>query len=444
MEESGNYSPLHQLRIMSRILLVNPWIYDFAAYDFGIRPVGLLRIGAHLRAGGAQLHLLDCLAGCARRKDAYGFSKIRKEKIEKPDALVKTARPFYRYGISIAQFRSELEHLPPVDEIFITSGMTYWYPGVQLAIALVKERYPRVSVVLGGIYATLCYEHAVAASGADRVWRGDYLSESGTPGENLHPAYDLLENRDILPLRLTRGCPFKCSYCASSLLAPSFGMRAADSLFDEISYYHKSFGTRTFVFYDDALAYRSEEGIKKLLRMVVRSGMDLVFHTPNGIHARFVDRELADLFKKAHFEQLRLSLETANEGAQISTGGKVTNSDLSSAVENLHKAGFGVDDIGVYLMIGAPWLVFERTARDIEFVHSLGAKAMLASYSPIPGTEDYSELVRKGIMRNDTDPLWHNKTIFPELLGESYMERAREIRLWTSRLNRGHHTQLPE
>ncbi|MFC1590126.1 hypothetical protein ACFL42_01385 [Candidatus Omnitrophota bacterium] len=26
----------------------NPWIYDFAAHDFGMRPLGLLRIGEAL------------------------------------------------------------------------------------------------------------------------------------------------------------------------------------------------------------------------------------------------------------------------------------------------------------------------------------------------------------------------------------------------------------
>ena len=29
-----------------KILLVNPWIYDFAAYDLWVKPLGLLYIGA--------------------------------------------------------------------------------------------------------------------------------------------------------------------------------------------------------------------------------------------------------------------------------------------------------------------------------------------------------------------------------------------------------------
>jgi len=28
-----------------RILLINPWIYDFAAYDLWVKPLGLLSLG---------------------------------------------------------------------------------------------------------------------------------------------------------------------------------------------------------------------------------------------------------------------------------------------------------------------------------------------------------------------------------------------------------------
>jgi hypothetical protein len=31
-----------------RILLVNPWIYDFAAFNFWLRPLGLLMVAEYL------------------------------------------------------------------------------------------------------------------------------------------------------------------------------------------------------------------------------------------------------------------------------------------------------------------------------------------------------------------------------------------------------------
>ena len=61
---------------------------------------------------------------------------------------------------------------------------------------------------------------------------------------------------------------------------------------------------------------------------------------------------------------------------------------------------------------------------------------MLASYSPIPGTMDYKMLIKTGVIENNMDPLWHNKTIFPRLLKPSYIEKIQEIRRFTSNLNK--------
>jgi hypothetical protein len=43
------------------ILLINPWITDFAVYNFWIRPLGLLCIASLLRANGFRVTLIDCL-----------------------------------------------------------------------------------------------------------------------------------------------------------------------------------------------------------------------------------------------------------------------------------------------------------------------------------------------------------------------------------------------
>ena len=43
-----------------RLLLLNPPIYDFSAYDFWLKPYGLLRVAGYLRRQ-AELHLFDYL-----------------------------------------------------------------------------------------------------------------------------------------------------------------------------------------------------------------------------------------------------------------------------------------------------------------------------------------------------------------------------------------------
>jgi hypothetical protein len=43
------------------ILLINPWITDFAAYNFWIKPLGLLHIASLLRENGFRVTLIDCI-----------------------------------------------------------------------------------------------------------------------------------------------------------------------------------------------------------------------------------------------------------------------------------------------------------------------------------------------------------------------------------------------
>ena len=153
------------------ILLINPWTYDFAAYDFWAKPLGLLYIAGLLRKNGYRIHFIDCLniyhpemeglSGIKRpTRRTFGSGHFNKEQVKKPPGLEEITRKYSRYGITPEIFREEVKKMPSPAAILVTSIMTYWYPGVILAIEIVKEIYPSVPVILGGIYATLCQGHA--------------------------------------------------------------------------------------------------------------------------------------------------------------------------------------------------------------------------------------------------------------------------------------------
>ena len=154
------------------LLLINPWIYDFAAYDFFARPLGLLYLAGWLRARGYAVHFLDCLGAPHARTGPFGTGRYPKEIMPPPAALEGITRRYGRYGISEAAFRERLARVPTPAAILVTSLMTYWHPGVAAAIGLARERFPEAPVILGGIYASLCPEHAQKYSGAHRVVAG--------------------------------------------------------------------------------------------------------------------------------------------------------------------------------------------------------------------------------------------------------------------------------
>ncbi len=154
------------------LLLINPWIYDFAAYDFFAQPLGLLYLAGLLESRGFEVNLLDCLGTPPKRSGPFGTGRYPKEVLPTPPSLQDIPRRYGRYGISPAQFQAQLSRLRQPGAILVTSLMTYWYPGVVEAIRQVRLRFPGTPVILGGIYATLCPEHARRHSGADLVVTG--------------------------------------------------------------------------------------------------------------------------------------------------------------------------------------------------------------------------------------------------------------------------------
>ncbi|UCE08275.1 MAG: radical SAM protein, partial [bacterium] len=134
------------------VLLINPWIYDFAAYDFWIKPVGLLSIGYYLEKYGYQTYLIDCLDrfhpfNPVVKNKKYGTGKFIRTPVEKPEILKHVPRKYCRYGMPIESFLKALSQIPEPDVILVTSWMTYWYQGPQFAIKILKEKFPHLPIV---------------------------------------------------------------------------------------------------------------------------------------------------------------------------------------------------------------------------------------------------------------------------------------------------------
>ena len=108
-----------------KVLAINPWIYDFAAYDFWLKPYGFLVILSYLKNAGVDVTYVDCLNKKTSR-DSFGRGKIHSEIIDKPEVLVNIPRYFKRYGTTPAQLQEELAVQKP-DYILITSSMTYFH-----------------------------------------------------------------------------------------------------------------------------------------------------------------------------------------------------------------------------------------------------------------------------------------------------------------------------
>lgn len=463
------------------VLLLNPPIYDFAAYDMFLKPLGLLYLASFLHKAGYEVRLLDALDrrhpalerrfGPAHVK-ANGTGKFYSEVVKKPACLREIPRVYRRYGLPAEMMRESLQELAMADKppaVLVSSMMTYWYPGVMESIRLVREVLPEAAVGLGGVYARLMPWHARRVSGADRVF------EAGGFGEVLNwlndltgkrrdyaalqenfcswpaPAYDLYRRLDYLTLITSVGCPYHCEYCASRDLYPRLEQLEPDAFMTQLQALLPLLERRTepdealnVAFMDDALLARPARHIVPILERILRMGRPIRFYTPNGLHCRFVTPEAAELMYQAGFRMVRLSYEASDEADrwQRASDGKVHDREFQTAVENLSSAGFRPADLEAYILTGLPTQTMQEIEGSAEAVHRAGLRIRICQYTPIPGTKLFEESCGRHGLDPD-EPLLHNNSIMPVLVQDADYAAFQAFKSRVNAMNDALDTAIP-
>ena len=185
-------------------------------------PMGLLRIGAHLKQKGHNVRLVDgavvpnyYLAKCSIKDvyQGYPFVDYRPcgsaEQYEREGML----KPVRYFGKPLAAIKKEMYEAfggQQPDQIWVGSHLTYYYETSWELVAIAKEMFPKATVLLGGIYPTLAPEHA-SRSGADIVYKGEIPDLEG-----VMPDYSLLDyDSNIKMFKSSRGCKVNppCAFC---------------------------------------------------------------------------------------------------------------------------------------------------------------------------------------------------------------------------------------
>ncbi len=286
--------------------------------------------------------------------------------------------------------------------------MTYWYGGLCEIIEDLRRLQPQAAIVLGGVYATLLPSHAQSL-GADLVVQGSELAPllrllAIVPANA--PPYWNGSLRQVGVMKLTEGCPFRCTYCAVPLTAPDFSFRPVNECLEEVRGLVR-LGARDVAFYDDALLFKSGDCLAPFLRSVIAEKIELSFHTPNALNARFITPEIAALMVRAGFASFFIGLENGANEWQQSTGGKLTREEFTDAVAVLRSAG--AKHVCAYVMIGHPDIELDEIEATMRFAHSRRVRVLLSEFAPVPGTPD-GERCRP--WADIEEPLSHNKTAF--------------------------------
>ena len=219
----------------------------------------------------------------------------------------------------------------------------------------------------------------------DSIEFSDYLKK----GYRLNTKY-----KENAPIWATRGCPYNCSFCTSSLQngklvrthSIPYLMRWVKHLYDEK-------GIRMINIVDDNFTFNIEFA-KEFCRAVIDLDLkSLKFATPNGIRIQRTDRELMKLMKRAGWESLIVAPESGSEKTLQRMNKKVNPDEIYQKVKEIKEEGLKVHG---FFILGYPGETVEDIRKTVKFIRKCRFNFFfLNNFQPLPGTSIYNELVEK-------------------------------------------------
>jgi radical SAM superfamily enzyme YgiQ (UPF0313 family) len=391
----------------SKVLLLHPYIPS----RFNGAPIGLLYLAAALEKEGHTVRLVDLQAN--------------------PSTLI---------------LNEVLETFQP-SIVGISSTSPSHKPALELA-KKVKQKYPDIFVIKGGVHETYCATHTLSTQPyIDYCMVGEAdvsfpllvnalessLDLEAIPGlayrNNgriiINPENKSLINLDALPLparsllsestyynfkifdhrkttqvQTMRGCPFQCSFCNQRnrrVLA-----RSTNNVLEEL----KLLQSQEFegIFFDDATFTVNMKRTTELVKSIINEGLKLEM----GCQTRsdLVAPDLIETMAAAGVRYISFGLETVDEDTlKILLKTKSTQQHMNNTANAIHYCReFNILSC-LNLIVGLPNETIDTLRRTFEFVNKLNPNYVSLSVLALYPHEDSStaQIYTDGI---STEPVW--------------------------------------
>ena len=334
-----------------------------------------------------------------------------------------------------------LEMQPDILGLSVNSAAHTKY--VLALVEALKQRRPKLVVIVGGQQATFISEEMMNPGHVDAVvrgegefalceilTRGDYRGVAGISwcdGEAirhepdrpliedmdtiLRPARDLLPDRSryrmgayrVEGIESSRGCPFRCSFCSirnfhRGKWRPKSVGRVMQEIDDILDRYLEP---KVIYFADDNFCHDMQR-VDAICQAIIDRKTDAHFWCQGRVDllARYPD--VIEHMGKAHFSAVLVGLETPNPRQLKQSRKGISVEQMERATELLHANDIGVWGTFVLCMPGETQQETEATAKFIATADLDVAQITVAT--PIPGSDLYDEAMASDqIVEHDWD-----------------------------------------
>jgi radical SAM superfamily enzyme YgiQ (UPF0313 family) len=304
-----------------------------------------------------------------------------------------------------------------------------------------RFRESGAKVVMGGLHVTCMADEALEHCDAVVVGEGelcwlDVLADTqrGELKEKYHskpgefdladapmPAYHLLDmdKYNRITVQTSRGCPWKCEFCASSiLLTPKYKQKPIEKVLAEIDRVCELW-PRPFIEFADDNSFVDRRYWKRLLPQLAKRRIKWFTETDISVGE---DDELLELMRDAGCAEVLIGLESPGveglTGLELRADWKRKRSgDYLALVHNIQSHGIRVNGCFVLGLDGQAADIFDRVydfARELELYD-----VQVTLQTPFPGTPLYERLRRTGRLLEEK--AWHKCTLFDLMFEPTHM-----------------------
>jgi len=220
----------------------------------------------------------------------------------------------------------------------------------------------------------------------------DLIKPSDYP---VSPQGTFLKRYPYAPINVTRGCPFKCTFCAGHLITGrKVRSRTIDNLMEEVYLLYNDYGVREFHIEDDNFSYKSDI-LVDFCNKIINEKLDIAWSCVNGLRIESLTKENLQLMEQAGCYSMALGIESANPRILQMMKKKITIDQVKEQVALVKK--YSNIQMTGFFILGYPTETKEEMANTVKFAMGLKIdKANFGSLMLLPGTEITDYVLKSG------------------------------------------------
>lgn len=206
------------------------------------------------------------------------------------------------------------------------------------------------------------------------------------------------------PIFTSRGCPYRCTYCAShTFWGDTTRFRKAESVVSEISDLVERYQPKEIAILDD-LWMANKKRFRLIVTMLEERGIPQKVSFRGFCRSNLIDEEMILLLKRINYRVVRFGAETGSERLLKKIKGKgISVRDHQRVIDLCAKHRIKCSGSFIF---GIPGETFEDIELTKDFLRKNNKKFKIAGFylfNPMPGTPIWEDLLEKGKLSKDID-----------------------------------------